>query len=70
MHFYLGPFEWMRVLVVCFAESINCSADLERRSPACTTEYFSPENAEPDFHLIQPGSVSWGIVKMHVLMFS
>src|SRR5438132_7342026 len=52
------------VLIVCGDESIDLLAHLAWRGEAGAGQGLAGEDGEPDFHLVQPGGVGWGEVKM------
>src|SRR3954452_6376253 len=62
----LFPLEWRGRLVVGGDKVVNGLSELARRSEAGTTERLAGENAEPTFHLVQPGRVGGSEVKLDV----
>ena len=62
----LGPFEGMGGLIVGGDKSIDVGPQLVGAVEAGAAQRLAAEQAEPDFHMVQPGSVGGGVVKMHL----
>ena len=62
----LGPLEGFRVLVMGMGECIDGTAHIPRGGGVKVTERPSPKDAEPDLHLIEPGSMSGSVMEMDV----
>ena len=67
-HDLLGPFERVRILVVGGDEAVDALAYLPRAGEACAGESLRDQNAEPDFHLIEPRGVRRNEVQVYVLV--
>ena len=58
----------MSVLIVCADEGVDLIAHLPWRGEAGAGQGVAGEDGEPDFHLVEPGGVGRGEVKMDVLV--
>ena len=64
MYQALGPLEGDGMLVSGCGEGINGAAYIAHRGRVETLEGCPSENAEPDLHLIEPGSMGGSVVKV------
>ena len=70
MHDGFGPLKRDRLVVVCFHKGVDGIPELSRRGETGAAQSRSAQNAEPAFHLIQPGTVGGSEVQMHLRMSS
>lgn len=66
--FAFSPDEWGDFFVVGGNERLNGLYELPGAFKACSAQGFTPENAEPDFYLIEPTCRRRREVEMHVRM--
>ena len=64
----LGPLEGVSVLIVGGNEGIDLLSYLARRGEAGAGQGMTGEDGKPDLHLVQPGGVGRGEVKMDILV--
>jgi len=67
-HNGFGPFERFRFGIVGLDVSVNGAAHLGRRGEAGPLERVTAELAEPDFDLVEPGSMGRGVVEVNILV--
>ena len=68
MHFYFGPLKRCGGLVVGGDKSINGFPQLANTAKAGPAQGNPAQDAEPDFDLVQPGSVRWRVVETNLGM--
>ncbi len=66
MDFGSRPFKRRGVGVIGLNEPVNGMAELARRGEAGPPQGSPPQQAEPGLHLVEPGSVGGGKMKVHV----
>lgn len=64
----LGPRKRSGNLIMSSHKLINSFSYLVRRSKTCISEYLPPEYAKPTLYLVDPGSMSWGVMEMNIRM--
>src|SRR6516225_2179142 len=67
-HHTLPPFEWSGLSVVGRQETVDRLPHLSGRGKAGTAQSSPGQDAEPDFHLIEPAGMRRRVVPMHVGM--
>ncbi len=63
-----GPLEGMSLLRIGLGEGIDSSAHLPGRDGTQSSKGLPPQNTEPALHLVQPGSMSGGVMEMDIGM--
>ena len=66
MHDAFSPFERCRLGVVRAQEAIDGFPDLAGRGEAGALQSLTRQDAEPDFHLVEPTGMGWCVVPVHV----
>lgn len=61
-----GPFKRMSSLRIGGNEIVNCLTQVSKRVHAQAFESLTPQDAKPNFNLIQPGGMGRSVMKMHV----
>lgn len=71
--------KWTCLFVVVFGKGINSFDELSNRLEGPPADGFLCDDIEPDFYLVQPGSVGWRVVdvvsrpfcqpSLHLLVF-
>ena len=64
----LGPLEGVSVLIVGGNEGVDLLSYLARGGEAGAGQGMTGEDGKPDLHLVEPGGVGWGEVKMDILV--
>lgn len=69
-HLAFGPLEANHLGVINGDEGINGFPELANSGETCPAQRLSSQQAEPDFHLIEPRGVRGGEVQIHLRMLA
>ena len=66
MYLRFSPFEGSRVAIVAFDEFIDGMAQLSDTGKVGSSQGLAAQDTKPNLNLIEPGSVGWSEMKMHI----
>src|SRR6202795_2769788 len=66
MYLRFSPFEGSRVAIVVFDEFIDRMAQLSNTGKVGSLQGLAAQDTKPNLNLIEPGSVGWSEMKMHL----
>ncbi len=66
MYLGFGPFEGSRIVIVVLDEGVDGVAQLCHAGEVCPLEGLAAQDTKPDLNLVEPRSVGWSEMKMHI----